>query len=210
LNAHKTNPNPLTLFFKSNPINFTDMKKTIGIICIALLTLPAFTQELSNREQRKLAKEMKKEQQAKELTETAAVVDAMVSQHRFVLEANSLRNKQGASLQVTSALNFVASDSLSGVLQIGDDAGIGPNGVGGVTVEGSISDYKYTQNERNGTYTISYILRTPVGTYDVRMTAFPNARAEATISNATWGGRITYSGTLIPPGLSRVYKGNAL
>ena len=186
------------------------MKKVIGIVCIALLTLPAFTQELSKKEQRKLAKEMKKEQQAKELAEMSAVVDAMVSQHRFVLEANSLRNKQGEPLQVTSALNFVASDSLSGVLQIGDDAGIGPNGVGGITVEGEISDYNYTQNERNGTYNISYILRTPVGTYDVRMTAFPNSRAEATISNATWGGRITYSGNLIPPGLSRVYKGNAL
>lgn len=186
------------------------MKKAIGIVCIALLTLPAFSQELSPREQRKLAKEMKKEQKAKELAEMAAVVDAMVSQQRFVLEANNLRNKVGESVQVTSALNFVASDSLTGVLQIGDDAGIGPNGVGGITVEGEVSGYKYTQNERNGTYNVTYILRTPVGTYDVRLTAFPNARAEATISNATWGGRITYSGTLIPPGLSRIYKGNAL
>jgi hypothetical protein len=186
------------------------MKKVLVNLCLVLLALPAFTQELTPREQRKLAREMKKEQQAEELAKTAAVVDAMVTQQRFILEANSLRNKQGQPLQVTSALNFVASDSLTGVLQIGDDAGIGPNGVGGVTVEGEISDYKYTRNERNGTYSISYILRTPVGTYDVRMTAYPGSRAEATISNATWGGRITYSGTLVPPGLSRVYKGNAL
>ena len=175
-----------------------------------MLTLPAFTQELSKSEQKKLNKELKKEQQADELAKSAEVVAAMVSYHKFVLEANSLRNKQGESLQVTSALNFVASDSITGVLQIGDDAGIGPNGVGGVTVQGEISDYKSSRHEKSGSYNVSYILRTPVGTYDVRMTAYPDSRAEATISNATWGGRITFSGYLIPPGISRVYKGNAL
>jgi len=187
-----------------------EMKKLISILFVAMLTLPAFTQELSKSEQRKLQKQLKKEQQAEELAQSAVVVDAMVTQHKFVLEANSLRNKQGESVQVTSALNFVASDSVTGVLQIGDDAGIGPNGVGGVTVQGEISDYKYSLHEKSGSYDISYILRTPVGTYDVRLTAYPNSRGEATISNATWGGRITYSGYLIPSGLSRVYKGNAL
>lgn len=186
------------------------MKRVISIVIIALLTLPAFTQELSKSEQKKLNKQLKKEQQADELAKSAEVVTAMVTYQRFVLEANSLRNKMGESLQVTSALNFVASDSITGVLQIGDDAGIGPNGVGGITVQGSISDYKYTQHQKSGSYNLSYILRTPVGTYDVRMTAYPDSRAEATISNATWGGRITFSGYLIPPGLSRVYKGNAL
>jgi hypothetical protein len=186
------------------------MRRVLSILIVALLTLPAFSQELSKREQRKLEKELKKEQQAEELAKSAEVVAAMVTQKKFVLEANSLRNKLGESLQVTSALNFVASDSLTGVLQIGDDAGVGPNGVGGVTVQGDVSDYKYSIHEKSGSYNITYILRTPVGTYDVRLTAYPNSRAEATISNSTWGGRITFSGYLIPPGLSRVYKGTAL
>jgi len=182
----------------------------ITLALVSLMILPAFTQELSPREKRKLEKQMKKEQQAKELEESAAVVSAMVNYATFVLEANQLRNKQGESLIVTSTLNFVAVDSTTGVLQIGDDAGVGPNGVGGITVEGNISDYKFTQNERNGTFTVTYYLQSPVGTYDVRLTAFPNGRAEATLSNATWGGRITFSGELIPPMVSRVYKGMAL
>ncbi len=136
------------------------MKKVIGIVCIALLTLPAYTQELSKKEQRKLAKEMKKEQEAKALEESSLVVSAMITQATFVLEANQLRNKQGESLMVTTALNFVAADSTTGVLQIGDDAGIGPNGVGGVTVEGRLADYKYTKNEKNGTF--SDVTETPL------------------------------------------------
>lgn len=186
------------------------MKRVITLVILALTILPAFTQELSPREKRKLEKQMKKEQQAKELEESAAVVSAMVHYASFVLEANQLRNKQGESIMVTTALNFVAADSTTGVLQIGDDAGIGPNGVGGITVEGNITEYKFTENERNGTFTVSYYLQTPVGTYDIRLTAFPNGRAEATLSNATWGGRITFSGQLIPPMMSRVYKGMAL
>ena len=186
------------------------MKRVITIVLVALLALPAFTQELSKSEQRKLQKQLKKEQQAEELAKSAVVVDAMVTYKKFVLEANSLRDKQGQSIQVTSALNFVAADSTTGVLQIGDDAGIGPNGVGGVTVEGNISDYKFTKNEKNGVYSVSYYLQTPNGTFDVRLTAFPEGRAEAIISNATWGGRIVFSGYLIPPGISRVYKGNAM
>jgi hypothetical protein len=186
------------------------MKRIITFALVALFTLPAFTQELSRSEQKKLNKQLKKEQEAEELAKSAVVVSAMVNQATFVLEANSLRNKQGESLMVTTALNFVAADSTTGVLQIGDDAGIGPNGVGGITVEGRISDYKFTQHEKSGSYNVSYYLQTPVGTYDVRLTAYSNGRAEATLSNATWGGRITFSGFLIPPGLSRVYKGNAL
>ncbi len=186
------------------------MKKIIIMLVVTLISIPAFTQELSRREQRKLEKELRKEQEAKELEASALVVTAMVNHATFVLEANQLRNKMGESIVVTSALNFVAADSTTGVLQIGDDAGIGPNGVGGITVEGRIADYKFTQHERSGSYNVSYYLQTPVGTYDVRLTAMPNGRGEATISNSTWGGRIIYSGFLVPPGMSRVYKGMAL
>ncbi len=186
------------------------MKRVITLVLVSLLMLPLFSQQLSAREKRKLGKELKKEQQAKELEESALLVAAMVNHATFVLEANSLRNKQGASLMVTSTLNFVAADSTTGVLQIGDDAGLGPNGVGGVTVEGKISEYKYTRNQKNGTFNVTYYVQSHLGTYDVRMTAFPNGRAEATLSNATWGGRITFSGILLPPIASKVYKGMSL
>lgn len=186
------------------------MKKAITILIIALLTLPAFAQELSSREQRKLQKQLKKEQQADELAQTSAVVAAMVEQAAFVLEAHTLRDKRGQSVQVTSSLNFIAAESDEGIVQVGSNTGFGPNGVGGITARGKVVDYKATQNERSGSYSISYTLQTPVGTFDIRLTAFPNGRADATLSNATMGGRLTYSGNLVPPGMSRVYKGMSL
>lgn len=186
------------------------MKRLILILLAGILTVPAFTQELSKKEQRKLEKELKKEQQAEAAAQQAAVVDAMVTYRRFVLEANTLKDKRGNSIQVVSNLNFIAADSLTGVIQVGSNAYIGRNGVGGVTVDGSIADFKATKNEKNGSYNITYMLRTPVGNYDVRISVSVNGRADADIRSTTWGNMLRYSGFLVPPGVSRVYKGTSL
>jgi hypothetical protein len=186
------------------------MKRVIIFVLATLLAVPAFTQELSKKERKQLEKELKKEQKDEMAAQQAAVVDAMVLYHRFVLEANTLKDKRGNSIQVSSNINFVASDSITGVIQVGSNTYIGANGVGGVTVSGSIADYKYTQNEKNGTYYITYYLRTPVGSYDVRISVFSDGRADADVASTTWGDRLRYSGYLVPPGISRVFKGSHL
>ncbi|MDF1575969.1 MAG: DUF4251 domain-containing protein [Bacteroidales bacterium] len=186
------------------------MKRVIILLLAVLITLPVFSQELSRQEQKKLEKELKKEQKAEEAAKKAAVVDAMVLYRRFVLEANTLKDKRGNSLNVSSNINFIAADSLTGVIQVGSNTYIGSNGVGGVTVEGSISDYKYSKHEKSGSYSVSYYLRTPLGSYDVRLTVYSDGRADADVSSTTWGDRLRYAGYLVPPGISRVFKGNSL
>jgi len=186
------------------------MKRVIIFVLAALLALPAFTQELSKKEQRQIEKELRNEQKAAEAAQQADVVSAMVEYHKFVLEANTLKDKRGTSQQVSSNINFISSDSITGVIQVGSNAYIGRNGVGGVTVDGSIAEYKYSKHEKSGSYSITYYLRTPVGSYDVRITAYPDGRADATVSSTTWGDQIRYSGYLVPIGISRVYKGMSL
>ena len=186
------------------------MKRVIIIGFAVLISLPAFAQELSKKEQKALEKELKKEQEAAAAAEMAEVVTAMVEYQRFVLEANTLRDKRGNSVPVTSNLNFVSADSLTGVIQVGSNLYVGRNGVGGVTVEGNVTEYKYTKNEKSGSYTITYYLRTPVGSYDVQITVSQNSRADATIRSTLWGDQLRYSGFLVPIGISRVYKGTSL
>lgn len=184
------------------------MKQFIIFLIAFLLAAPAFSQELSNKEQRKLQKQLKKEQQAEEAAKTAAVVGLMVEYQRFVLEADQLRDKRGNTVNVSPSINFIACDSINGVIQIGSNSYVGQNGVGGITVEGPISNYKYTTNEKNGTYNVSYNVRSTVGHYDVRMTVFSNGRGDATVSS-TWPGQLNYIGNLVPPSISKVYKGTS-
>ena len=186
------------------------MKRVIIIGLAVLISLPAFAQELSKKEQRKLEKELKKEQEAAKAAEMAEVVTAMVEYHRFVLEANMLRDKRGNSVPVTSNINFVSADSLTGVIQVGSNLYVGRNGVGGITIEGQVTEYKYSKHEKSGSYNVSYILRSPVGTYDVQLTVSPDSRADATVRSSTWGNQLRYSGYLVPIGISRVYKGMSL
>ena len=186
------------------------MKRIIITVFAVLLTLPAFTQELSKKEQKKLEKELKNEQKAEEAAQKAEIVNVMVHSQRFVLEALTLIDKRGNSVNVSSNLNFIASDSISGVIQVGSNSYIGSNGVGGVTVSGSISEYKYSIHEKSGSYKVSYRLRTHVGSYDVRLTVYPDGRADAVVSSTTWGDKLRYSGYLVPPALSNVYKGSSL
>lgn len=182
------------------------MRQILFLGLALLMAAPAFSQELSKKEQRKLDKELKKEQQAKENELQAALVKLMVEHQQFVLEANQLRDKRGNMVNVSSTINFVAVDSLAGILQIGSNAYVGLNGVGGITEDGTVSGYEYSLNEKNGTYNVKYFLRSPSGNYDVQMVVHSSGRADATISS-TWPGRLTYSGFLVPPGTSRVWKG---
>ena len=118
------------------------------IIFTAMLMMAASTfaqePELSRREMRKLERELKKEQKAEEAAKKSEIVELMVEHGRFVLEADRLRDKRGNTVIVTPMLNFVAADSVAGVLQIGSNQYVGQNGVGGITVEGPIADYEYS------------------------------------------------------------------
>lgn len=184
------------------------MKRVIIILVALLMVGPVFSQELSRKERRQLEKEMKKEQQAEEAARKAELVNLMVIHQRFVLEADQLRDKRGNSVQVSSTINFIAADSISGVIQVGSNSYVGRNGVGGITVEGPLSNYKYTVNEKNGYYNVTYDLRTKAGTYMVRMNISSNGRADAEVSSS-WPGKLNYSGYLIPPAISKVYQGSS-
>ena len=182
--------------------------KSITILLAALIiSASGMAQELSKKEQRQLNKQLKKEQKAKEAATKAVITKILVEGQRFVLEADRLRDKRGNTVNVPATLNFIAVDSLSGVLQIGSNSYVGRNGVGGITEEGTVSDYSYKLNEKSGIYTVTYYLRSPSGNYDVNMVVYRDGRADATVSS-NWPGKLNYSGYLVAPGASRVFQGS--
>ena len=186
------------------------MKKLfIAILCM-VFTLGAFAQEpeLSKKEQKKLQKQLKKEQKAEQEAAQAVIVGLMVEHQRFVLEADMLRDKAGAVINVSSMINFVAIDSTFGVIQIGSNSYVGLNGVGGITLEGNVANYKYTFIEKSKSYNISFNLRTSVGSYDVRMNAYSDGRASANVSS-NWPGQLNYDGSIKVLSNSKVYKGTS-
>ena len=135
------------------------MKRVITIVLAVFLVMPVFTQDLSKKEQKQLENQLKKEQRAEEAARQAEVLDSMIQHQRFVLEANTLKNKRGQIFNVSSRINFIVADSLTGVIQvgtysIGSHAYVRKNGLGGITVDGTIADYKCSKHKKNGSYMI--------------------------------------------------------
>jgi len=184
--------------------------KYLIILTITLISATsAIGQNSSEKTERQRSKELKKEMKAQEALMQAKLTQQLVEQHKFVLEASTIRENRGRTTTVNPDLNFIIVDSLHGILQFATGSDFGRNGVGGTTDEGNVQNYRYTLNEKNGTYLIDFFLHAPSRSYDVQISAHRNGKAQATVTNERLG-KISYSGKLVAPSLSRAWKGNTI
>ena len=151
-------------------------------------------------------KKSRKEAKRAESEVNFRILDSLLYTGRYVLEANYLQNKYGSRVFVTSTLNFIRVELPDGVLQTGSDTRQGYNGVGGVTAEGHISEYRISRDLKNLYCTVTFNLLTNLGTFNIVMTVSSSNNATATISGTT-SGRLTWDGHLVTLDKSRVFKG---
>lgn len=166
------------------------------------LSVNAQEEKPSKKEQKKMEKKAEAE---RKYVQTENLLDSM----NFVLEAYYLGNQRGSRIIVPSTLNFIKVDSSEVVLQVGRNSGVGYNGVGGTTAEGTISKYEVTKNKKKGTFDLTMNVLTNIGSYDIFMIISSDGRATATISGI-YPGKLTYEGDLVSIAESRVYKGRTL
>jgi len=190
------------------------MKSLLTLLIAFVFIQGAFsqeeTQQLSQKEIKKLQKEQKKAQRAADEERMAEVTNFMVHQQQFVLEADFLSDKYGQRVSVTPTINFVLVDSLVGTVQFGSAQEIGYNGVGGITVDGRVTKYEYSViGKKEDSYSIRLILMSSLGTYDITLMVNSQGYADAQI-RGNWSGQLNYHGKLVPLTLSRVYKGTPI
>jgi hypothetical protein len=190
------------------------MKKFIVLILISLFTYNAFTQQeeaVDSPTTKKLTKEQKKEQRLAQEASTAKLVEWMVEQRRFVLEADYLSNETGQRFVVPSNLNFIKVDSSEITIQIASNTGSGgPNAMGGITTDGTVSDYQVKRVGKTlESYSIRLFASTGAGFYEIFMNISSNGLANATISGLS-SGKLNYHGEIVPLYKSRVFKGRSI
>jgi hypothetical protein len=148
-----------------------------------------------------------------ELADSLAGIQAVaaVKNQDFVLEAQTVQFRNGASIFVDSSTNFISVKGNRAVVQISpSNFSAGPNGVGGVTVDGMISGQEY-KTGKHGYATYSFnvmgvginaqieIYLTP-GTNQASATIYPNFN-----SNTVW-----VQGNVVPYENSTVIEGSSL
>ena len=160
--------------------------------------------ELSREEQRRL-------QQSIDSVQWAEALQA-VRDTAFTLEADQVIFKYGQRAYVSSTTNFVAVDRGNATVQVAFNVPVaGPNGMGGITLDGRISDYKVTMDRKGNMATISFNVMGVGISSQLYINMFRGSnRAQVDVMPNFNSRRISLSGRILPRDRSFVVKGNAL
>ncbi len=136
---------------------------------------------------------------------------AALDNKTFVLEAERVDFKRGNFQYVNQTTNFVSMDGDNATIQLAlNGPAIGPNGIGGITVEGKASDVKKTVDKKGNVSWSMHVMGIGISaTVFFRMTNGTND-CTATVSPDYSGNIISFTGSLYPTSESNVYKARAL
>ena len=127
---------------------------------------------------------------------------------RYVLEANSVQPLNGRVYYVNSNTNFVSLNDGQAMVQIASNSPYpGPNGLGGITVQGSASNVQVKQ-ENNGNVYLSMSVQGIFISATVNLVLYSGTNnAMVTVDPNFSGNNLTMNGTLLPYSDSNVFQG---
>ena len=156
---------------------------------------------------------IKEDHKLNEIADSIASIQAIaaIRNKDFVLQVDNVTFQNGNTVFVDCSTNFISVKGNKAVVQISpSNFSPGPNGVGGVTVDGLISGYQITTDKKgrvNLTYNVSGIgISAQVEVYIVpgstsaQATIYPNFN-----SNTLW-----LSGTVYPYDDASIIEGSSL
>ncbi len=158
----------------------------------------------------KTLKAIQKELEAR--IDSAAYTNAVkaLDSLEFVLEVDQLVFKYGDMAFVQSNTNFISLSDDKAVVQVAPYNGGGPNGVGGITLDGRASNITMKTDKRG---TIIYSMNVQGAAISAVVTiTMPKGTNEATavIEPTFSSNRITLCGKVIPKKDSKVFKGSSI
>ena len=158
-----------------------------------------------------MRKEKKEERLAKDaVMGEEAFNNAMqaITNRSFVLEANSVQPLNGRVYYVNSNTNFVSLNDGQAMVQIASNSPYpGPNGLGGITVQGSASNVQVKQ-ENNGNVYLSMSVQGIFISATVNLVLYSGTNnAMVTVDPNFSGNNLTMNGTLLPYSDSNVFQG---
>lgn len=129
----------------------------------------------------------------------------------FVLEAERVEFKRGRFAYVTPSTNFVSLKGDKATIQLAfNGAFAGPNGIGGITVDGNASNVEM-KTDKKGNVTFSMMVQGVAVSANVTFRLIKGAnKCTATVSPNFNSNRISFTGYLYPSDQSNVFKGRSI
>ncbi|KXX70165.1 DUF4251 domain-containing protein [Flammeovirga sp. SJP92] len=202
------------------------MKNLIKIFIVTIslfITSNVFAQEIKEdkpltkqelRAQKRLEKKKEREEKRLIAKQLEMIIHEQAVQGidsgTFVLEATQVYDRYGNIENVNSTINFVKVVGNNAIFQLGFDGIVGLNGVGGITMEGKISNYEVEKME-NGRVNVSFNVQGPIMMASMSFTMdgegnFANVKVRAQTENI----ELSFRGQIQPLNNSNVYEGMKL
>lgn len=193
------------------------MKKVLFVAALLSVCFSVTMNAQTKKEERAAKRAaLKKEREARRAIEaqmdSVAFMKAVnaLKEGAFVLEANNVTFPNGLVRFVSSTTNYIQMDNGEGIVQTAFSNftfNPGPNGLGGVTVEGKINSPKLTTDKDGNVYYTYSIQGVAISaTVSISLTAGTD-NACAQISPNFNGNNMTMTGTLLPLSESDVFQG---
>lgn len=161
--------------------------------------------KLNGKLTKKQRKQLKAMMDSINFARAAAAMDNM----DFVLRADRLLFKYGHTAYVNSVTNFISVSGDYATVQVAPFYGGGPNGVGGITLDGRVSNVKY-ETRKNGNWSLSMSVMGSIISATLNIELYTGGNnAEVTITSNFRSSKITLIGTLTPPDDTYIYKGTS-
>ena len=182
------------------------MRISVRLIGLLFFTYSSLLAQNDKSLSKKERKELRKQQ---EIEQKKIIVDLLESKE-WVIEAHTVFDRYNLSYQINPTINFVGVKGDEGAMQLGFDGLIGWNGVGGVTIDGSVTKYELKEGNEKGSPALSIRFQgRGMGSASINITVNTSGQATARV-NGDFGERITFSGIIKPLSESVVYKGQSL
>ena len=195
------------------------MKKLIALLALVLVSASTmmYAQESERavrRADRKAQRDaerarLKAEEQAADAVAYQQAVQALKNK-QFVLEADQVIFRNGQSAFVSSTTNFVMMNGQRSTVQVAFNTPYpGPNGIGGVTVDGNSSDMKMNVDKK-GNVNCSFSVQ-GIGISAQVFITMSNGdnNASVTISPNFSNNNLTLNGNIVPLDQSNIFKGRS-
>ena len=175
------------------------MKKIILLVFVTLFCCIDYSQaQTTEKKEAQKAMEQALFEEARQAIENKA----------FTLEADRVIFKRGRN--VSSNTNFVMVDDDRASVQVAFNIpASGPNGLGGVTVDGNVSGYKIKTDKKGSIYLKMSVMGVGISAQVSITLPYGSNNATVDIRPNFNSNRLTLSGELLPLDKSNVFKGRS-
>lgn len=189
------------------------MKKIVSFVVLALWVALGYIHAQDQQDQKRLLREQRREERRaqEERQDSLQFSQAFqaINNKAFTLEANQVVFKYGQTAFVSSNTNFVSVNDDQAVVQIAFNIpAAGPNGLGGITVQGSVSGYQVTTDKSGNVYVAMNVIGAAISAA-VNITLYSGSnQASVTVNPNFNSNQLTLNGQLVPSSQSTVFQGS--